>query len=173
MFDRVIWIMVFIIAISSEGIALFFQYVLDALPCKACVQVRIWMLAYIVIAIIGVLTSGRKTGMRFIAHILAMIPMLGIVERSWYLFRVENNTIISSCKWDIGYFSWTHLDELFPSIFAVQWGCTATPVLILGITMAECLLIMGLALTLLHICRLISLLGPGGFREYWIAKHRF
>lgn len=144
------WLGVIVLGLLLEGVALFYQYVLDEWPCQACIQVRIWVLFYIIAGIVGLIVY-RNDLLRKVIHVLAAIPMVGIVERAWYLYGVENGTIISSCHWDLGYFDWTQLHKLVPTIFGIEGGCGKTPELLFGITMAEGLLVLGVVFAIGHL----------------------
>ena len=47
------WSFLIVLGLSMEGTALYFQYVLGDGPCVLCIQVRIWVLAIILLAIFG------------------------------------------------------------------------------------------------------------------------
>ena len=156
------WLGVITLGLLLEGIALFYQYVLDEWPCMACIQVRVWVLFYIIAGIFGLIVY-RNDVLRKVAHVLAAIPMAGIVERAWYLYGVEKGTIISSCRWDLGYFDWTQLHKLVPTVFGIEGSCGKTPDLLFGITMAEGLLVVGVVFALGHLDLLaLDILGKRG-----------
>ena len=135
------WIALIILGVLMEGGALFYQHVLDELPCVMCIHVRIWVLAFSLVAIIALFLR-RIWHWQIIAHALITAIMVGLFERSYMLLGTERGFAIASCNMDLGVPDWFALDKWLPSVFKVWTSCGYTPVLLFGITMAEALIVI-------------------------------
>lgn len=144
------WILLITIGIASEGIALFYQYVLDFRPCVLCIHTRIGVLGFVIIAGLALLV--RRSGkLLVVAHVLTTLIMIGLVERSYQLLGTERGWVFGSCDFDLGLPEWLALQEWLPAVFKVWEACGYTPELFFGITMAEALLFMFASLALVSI----------------------
>lgn len=125
--------------------ALFYQYVLETLPCVLCIQIRLWFSLLVIIAFIGLITRHVK-----IANILANLSVTGIAvaltERSYQLLGTERGFVFGDCGFDPGLPSWLALDEWLPWLYRVETSCGYTPDIIFGITMAEMLMVLSVVL---------------------------
>lgn len=137
--SRVYWLLLLVLGIILEAVALFYQYKLDYYPCVLCIHVRVWVLAFILIAVVAVVVY-RSWPLRSLMHVATTLIMAILAERSWNLLGVERGTIEGSCSMESGLPGWLALDEWFPVVFKVWEPCGYTPELLLGITMAEALL---------------------------------
>ena len=135
------WAALILIGIALEGGALYYQYVLDEWPCVLCIHVRIWVAAFIILALLAILFTHSITVMR-IAHGLNVGIMVGFFERSWRLLAIERGWIFGDCDMNLGLPAWFALDQWLPSLFEVQTACGYTPLIAFGITMAESLIII-------------------------------
>ena len=144
-FGHPYWCLILVLGIILQVTALVYQYVLDYPPCVLCIQVRVALLALILIALLGLLIS-RWHWLNAIAHILAGITAVKLFEFSWQLLGTERGFIMDSCGFDPGLPEWLALDQWLPWVFEVQASCGYTPKLLYGITMAEALLAMSLTL---------------------------
>ena len=141
------WIFLIILGISSEALALFYQYVLDIRPCVLCIHTRIWLFGLIFAAVLGLLMR-HSNKLLVVAHALVALFMAGLLERSYQLLGTERGWIFGSCDFDLGLPEWLALQEWLPSVFKVWEACGYTPELFLGITVAEALLVMSATLML-------------------------
>ena len=119
--------------------ALYWQYALGEDPCQVCIQARLWVVA---IALIGslMLILPDTTGTRLGGLILLFISSMGLGERSYYLYEIENFRGDGSCQFTLGMPDWFAVDRWFPALFEVRNICSFTPEIALGISMAEFLL---------------------------------
>jgi disulfide bond formation protein DsbB len=141
------WSFLIILGVAMEGIALYFQHVKGLGPCVLCIQTRIWVLAIILLALLGLgLRALRWPGA--ITHLLMTGLFVGLLDRSWLLFGTERGFIFGDCNFDLGLPSWLALQDWFPAMFMVQEACGYTPELLFGITMAEALLALSSMLVL-------------------------
>jgi len=142
---RLYWILLIILGLSLEATALYYQYLLDEWPCVLCIHIRIWILAFIVLALVALLAgSNRWITPGF--HLINTAIMVGFVERSWQTLAVERGWVFGDCDMESGLPSWFALDKWFPAIFEVQTACGYTPLIIFNITMAEVLMVVSSSL---------------------------
>jgi len=139
-----IWIALITLGVTQEMVALTYQYAWDELPCVLCIHVRLWILGFILVSIVGLLA--RKSWLTTLAHTLNTLIFIGLFERSYMLLGTERGTVIASCNFDLGLPSWLAFDQWWPAVFEVQASCGYTPELLFGITMAEGLIVMSAGL---------------------------
>lgn len=143
--SRIYWLALILLGITQLIIALVYQYAWDELPCALCIHVRLWIACFILLAIAALFIRKHRvllTG----AHALNTLIMAGLFERSWILLGTERGTVIASCDFDLGLPGWLAVDKWWPAVFKVQALCGYTPELLLGITMAEGLVVVSAAL---------------------------
>jgi len=144
------WMALLLLGLSQEGIALYYQYVLNYEPCVLCIHVRIWMLGLIMIALLALWMRTHRW-LNLVAHLFVAGIMIGIFERAWRLMGIERGTIMGTCGFDSGLPSWFALDKWFPAMFEVRDLCGYTPTLFFNITMAESLLVFSAFMVLVAI----------------------
>lgn len=155
--SRWYWLVLLLLSISMECAALFFQYVLDYGPCVLCIHVRIWIFGLLFVSLLG-LSVRHNRGLLVIGHMLVIAIGAGMLERSWQLLGVERGTLEGTCGMDSGLPAWFALDSWFPVLFKVWEPCGYTPQLLFGVTMAEALLVMSIALVLISMAFVIATL---------------
>jgi disulfide bond formation protein DsbB len=134
------WLSLVIIGLAFEGVALFYQHVLEQQPCVLCIHVRIWVMALILVSL-AALWLRRYRVTNLLSHALILLIALGLLERSYQLLGTERGFTFSDCGFDLGMPSWFPIDAWFPPMFQVQTSCGYTPELLFGITMAEALIV--------------------------------
>ena len=142
------WLMLLVIGVAFECVALFYQYVLDELPCVLCIHVRIWVFALILVSL-SALWMRRHRLANLLSHVLTLVIALGLLERSYQLLGTERGFTFSDCGFDLGMPAWFAIDVWFPQLFKVQTSCGYTPELLFGITMAEALMVSSVLLLVL------------------------
>ena len=137
--SRWYWLALLLLGLSFLSVALYYQYVLETLPCVLCIQVRIWMLF---LAFVGLNTYilYNKWSSR-IAHVLTVVIAAALLDRSYQLLGTERGFLFGDCGFDLGLPSWFALDTWLPQLFRVESSCGYTPELVFGITMAEALIV--------------------------------
>jgi len=139
--SRILWLLFIGGCLFFEAFALYYQYVLDFPPCVVCIHVRILLTVLLLFAAFGLCLRQH-----FIARISSLLIMLTVcatlVERSWLLLGTERGFTMGSCSFDLGLPSWLALDQWAPLIFKVHTTCGYTPIIALGFSMAEILLVL-------------------------------
>ena len=119
--------------------ALYWQYALSEDPCQVCIHARLWVVA---IALIGavMLVRPHNTSTGLGGLVLLLVSGIGLGERSYYLYEIENFRGDGSCQFTLGMPEWFAVDRWFPALFEVRNICSYTPEIAFGISMAEALL---------------------------------
>ena len=143
--SKLYWILLITLGLSLEAAALYYQYVLDEWPCVLCIQIRVWISGFIVLAVLALLVGSSRWLTRGL-HLVNTVIMAGFVERSWQTLAVERGWVFGDCDMESGLPSWFALDKWFPAIFEVQTACGYTPLILFNITMAEVLLVVSSSL---------------------------
>ena len=68
--------------------ALYYQFVLEELPCVACIQIRLWVSLMIIVACAGLLLRHSEITNTMIHFIMLMISA-AMTERSYLLLGTE------------------------------------------------------------------------------------
>ncbi len=157
--QRRYWVALLLIGLSLEATALYYQYALDEWPCVLCIHIRIWIAAFVLISLLGVLVNRSIILLRTL-HLLSVVAMAGFLERSWQVLAVERGWVFGECDMELGMPAWFALDKWLPSVFEVQTSCGYTPLILFNITMAEVLLaISALLLIVTSIAAVYSWIG--------------
>lgn len=134
------WLMLVLLGMAFESVALFYQHVLDELPCVLCIHVRLLMLALILISLAAVFIR-KFQWLNATAHLLTVLVAALLLERSYQLLGTERGFTFGDCGMDLGLPSWLALESWFPAVFQVQTSCGYTPELLFGVSMAEALIV--------------------------------
>jgi len=136
-------------------IALYYQYVLGEEPCQVCIQARLWVFALLLVSMtLAALPKIRV--LRLSGNLLALACALGLGERAWFLYQLENGIGNGSCEFQLGMPDWFAIDQWFPSLFEVRNLCSFTPEMLFGLSMAEGLLLIAGLLGVFISCALVS-----------------
>lgn len=153
--SRLYWGGLALFGIALEAGALYFQYARGELPCVLCIHVRIWVLGFVLIALLAVFFTRSQAAMRLF-HALTTLVMLALVERSWQVLAVERGWSFGDCNMDLGMPAWFALDKWLPSIFEVQTSCGYSPYIVFKITVAETLLVFSVILVIISAALLVA-----------------
>ena len=137
------------LCIVLEVAALYYQYVLEYLPCVLCVHIRAWVLAIMLAAIVGFLLRNSRPGL-LVANLLTLTAAFGMVERAYMVLGTERGWVDGSCgDMQAGFPAWLALDKWLPSVFEALESCGLTPwVIPQWMSMAEALMLFSVALLL-------------------------
>jgi disulfide bond formation protein DsbB len=149
------WLALLLIGLSFEAVGLFYQYVLEEMPCVLCIQVRLWVMALIIVTLLA-LSQLRLRFKPVPVHLLTVVISGGLLERSYQLLGTERGFVLGDCGFDLGLPAWFTPDAWFPILFQVQTSCGYTPELLFGITMAEALIVVSAMLLLLSVAMAVA-----------------
>ena len=136
---RSLWWAMLILGSGMFVAALYWQYALGEDPCQVCIHARLWVVA---IALVGatMLVLPSNTGIGSGGLVLLLVSSIGLGERSYYLYEIENFRGDGSCQLTLGMPDWFAVDRWFPGLFEVRNICSYTPEIAFGISMAEALM---------------------------------
>ena len=158
--SRYYWLLYILGSTGLLAVALYYQHALDEQPCLMCIQVRLLISLLIVIAVAGLLFRSRKW-LHLLSNLSVILVAAALTERSYMLLGTERGFVFSDCSFDLGLPAWLALDQWFPWLYQVETTCGYTPELVLGITMAEALLVLSSGLVLLSVYALLASLLQG------------
>ncbi|MCH8530114.1 MAG: disulfide bond formation protein B [Saccharospirillum sp.] len=130
------WLAVIVVGVVLIAVALFYQHVLDEPPCVLCIHARIWTLAGVLAALVGIVVRRLWLG-RVLAQVAVVISVAGLLERSYRTLQVERGIYEGLCGFDAGFPGWLPLDQWFPNLFEVWTMCGYSPPFLFGMTMVE------------------------------------
>jgi len=142
------WGLAFMTGITFLGVALYYQHVLEELPCLICIQIRLWISLLIVVSFAGFVKPFNLAG-SVIANIFMLLIAIGLVDRSYQLLGTERGFVFGDCGFELGLPSWLAIEQWLPSVYRVETACGYTPELVFGITIAEALMVFSVCLLLL------------------------
>ena len=143
---RSLWWAMLILGGGMFAAALYWQYALGDDPCQVCIHARLWVVAITLIgAIMLVLPTNTGTGLGGL--VLLLVSSIGLGERSYFLYEIENFRGEGSCQFTLGMPDWFAVDRWFPALFEVRNICSYTPEIAFGISMAEALLSISILIT--------------------------
>ena len=145
------WLALIISGIGLLVTALFFQYVLEEMPCVVCIQIRLLISLLILVAIIGLFTIGNRV-MNILSHLSVVVIAVSFVERCYLLLGTEKGFIFADCGFSLGLPAWLAIEDWLPWLYRIETSCGYTPEIVFGITMAEALMLLSGSLLLLSIC---------------------
>ena len=137
------WLFLLVFCVALEVAALYYQYVLDYLPCVLCIHVRILLAGIALLSVVALAICRFRA-----AALILTIAVLGLwawmAERSYMLLGTERGWIMGECSMESGLPSWFALDKWFPALFHIHELCGYTPYVIGKISMAEVLMVISI-----------------------------
>ena len=149
--SRWYWAVVAALGFMLLAVALYYQYALGDEPCQVCIHARLWVVAFTLIALI-MLVIPQTSLVRVAGNVGVSIAGAGLFERARYLYRLENGIGDGSCQFQLGMPDWFAVDRWMPWLFEVRNLCSFTPEMLLGLSMAETLMGVGVGVCLVAIC---------------------
>ena len=153
--SRLYWGTISLFGFAMLGVALYYQYALGEEPCQVCIQARLWVVAIALAALLIMIYPSPKWS-QLTGHLLLAAASVGLGERAWTLYLLENGRGDSSCEFQLGMPEWFAVDRWFPDLFEVRTLCSYTPDIIWGISMAEGLLCVAAGLVCLSALSVLS-----------------
>jgi len=149
------WLAILVTGLSLDAVALYYQYGLDYYPCVLCIHVRIWVLGFVLVALLALFVRSFRY-LRTLMHGLTVVLSIGLLERAWMLLGIERGSVEGSCSFESGLPDWFALDQWFPALFKVWEACGYTPELLFGVTMAESLVLLGAVALLVSVTMTVA-----------------
>ena len=153
--SRSYWLAITAASLAMLIIALYYQYALGEEPCQVCIQARLWVFALLLVSMTTAALQENRH-FRLFGNILALACAVGLGERAWFLYQLENGIGNGSCEFQLGMPDWFAIDQWFPSLFEVRNLCSFTPEMPFGLSMAEGLLLIAGLLGIVISCALVS-----------------
>ena len=153
--SRSYWLSITAASLTMLVIALYYQYALGEEPCQVCIQARLWVFALLLLSM-AIATLPENRHLRLSGNLLALTCTVGLGERAWFLYQLENGIGNGSCEFQLGMPDWFAIDQWFPSLFEVRNLCSFTPEMLFGLSMAEGLLLISGLLSIVISCALLS-----------------
>jgi len=145
--SRRYWAGLALIGVAALAVALYYQYGVGDEPCQVCIHARLWVVALVLTgAVMCLLPLNRGT--QLVANLVVLVSGAGLGERAWYLYQLENGIGNGSCQFQLGMPDWFAVDQWFPWLFEVRNLCSFTPEMLLGLSMAESLMLFAIGLCL-------------------------
>lgn len=136
------WLLMLILTSALQISALFFQHVLNMLPCVLCIYQRTALYGVLLASIIGFL-SPRTWFVRFTAIGLWLYSAIMGVSFSWQHVRLQfYSSPLDSCDFFPEFYFKVKLDEIMPFIFKAQGNCSDKLGTILGLEMSQWMLVI-------------------------------
>ncbi len=156
--SRALWFGMLLLGLALEGVALYYQYVLDQLPCVLCIHVRMLLFVLVLISVLGLMFS-RVRRMSGILMLITAGIWAWMTERSYQLLGTERGWIIGECQMRSGLPDWLALEEWMPWLFRIHEPCGYTPFVFFRITMAEILIVLSLLMLFASVGLLLASAG--------------
>ena len=146
--SRMYWLGIAAGGVALLAIALYYQHALGDEPCQVCVHVRVWVAAFTLLALVMAAVPLNRW-LQLAGNVVLCVCGVGVAERAYYLYLIENGLGEGSCEFFLGYPNWFALDKWMPGVFEVRNLCGYTPEMFYGLTMAESLVLTGAGVGLL------------------------
>ena len=146
--SRRYWAGLALVGVAALAVALYYQYGVGDEPCQVCIHARLWVVALVLTgAVMCLLPLNRGT--QLVANMVVLVSAVGLGERAWYLYQLDNGIGNGSCQFQLGMPDWFAVDRWFPWLFEVRNLCSFTPEMLFGLTMAETLILFSVGLCLI------------------------
>ena len=150
------WLLLMLFAMGMLGMALFYQYVLGTLPCVLCVQIRAWVTAILLLAVLGLFLRHSRVGV-ILSNFLVLLASLAFAERAYVTLGTERGFVEGTCGMNPHFPAWLKLDDWLPAVYKPLESCGYTPWVIPDmLTMAEALMLVAVLLVLLMAVMLVT-----------------
>jgi disulfide bond formation protein DsbB len=153
--DKLFWIVLILLGVMLEGVAGFYQYLMEEPPCILCIHFRLLVILLILFALLGLLLRSTKGGLITTSSALLLV-FIGMLERSYQLLGTELGFIKGECAATLNFPDWIAVDKWMPSFFEPWTSCSYTPKLLFNITMAEALTVFSVLMVSFSIGMLVA-----------------
>lgn len=152
---KLFWISLILLGLALEGVAVYYQYVLNEPPCILCIHFRLLLVLLILFSLFGLFFRKNRAG-RLIVSGALFLTFAGMCERAYQLLGTEKGFVKGECAATLNFPEWIAVDKWMPSFFEPWTSCGYTPKLFFNITMAEALSVFSVVMLLLAIMMLIA-----------------
>ncbi|MDQ1363679.1 MAG: protein dithiol:quinone oxidoreductase, partial [Pseudomonadota bacterium] len=80
--SQLYWVLLLVLSLLLEGVALYFQHILNEWPCVLCIQVRLLLLALITLSVVALLVW-RFIRLHALMHFIAGCISVVMLDLSW------------------------------------------------------------------------------------------
>mgnify|MGYP006299422479 CR=1 FL=1 len=108
--SRVWWGIVLSAALIAEAVALWIQHGLGEPPCVLCIELRLWVAAFVLLGALGVCLPSRPS-VALVLHGLALPVALGMAWTAWLTWATEKGLVRGSCSPYLDLPSWFAVDR--------------------------------------------------------------
>lgn len=124
------WLLVCLTVLGMEATALFYQYVLEEMPCKLCVHVRAYLVLLLISGVFGIFWNKKERKCHLlgqaVAYLVGMIGVAGAWHSASQAVKIETS-LFATCSFDAGFPSWLALDKWMPWMFEPKALCGKGP----------------------------------------------
>jgi len=149
------WLSYIFGGITLMAIALYFQHVIEELPCLMCIQIRLLVSLVVIVSIAGLLTRHNRF-INMLTNLSVVLIVASMTERSYQLLGTERGFVFGDCGFNLGLPGWFAIEDWLPSLYRVETSCGYTPEILFGITMAEALMVISVLLLVVSSCVFVA-----------------
>lgn len=161
--ERTAWLLLFLSALFLELCALFFQHVMELLPCVMCIYERVAMMGILAAGMIGMIAP-QVTAIRWIGlstwGISTIWGLKLAIEHVSYQFPDPNQLFGSMCDIFVRFPSWAPLNQWFPWMFEASGDCSKIVWEFLNLSMPQWLVVILSAMLVVFLTVLVSQFVP-------------
>ncbi len=156
---RTAWLLLMLSALALEAYALFFQHVMELLPCVMCIYERVAMLGIFSAGLLGMLAP-QNAYVRWVALITwGTSTAWGLklaIEHVSYQFPDPNQLFGAMCDIFVRFPTWAPLNEWMPWMFEASGDCSKIAWQFLTLSMPQWLVIIMSAMLVVFFAVFIS-----------------
>lgn len=145
------WLFLIVSGCLLLSTALYYQHSLNELPCVVCIQIRLLISLLILISIIAMFVR-HNTLFNSLTHLFVVLIAVSFVERCYLLLGTEKGFVFADCGFSLGLPDWFAIEQWLPWLYRIETSCGYTPEILLGITMAEALMVLSVSLLIFSSC---------------------
>lgn len=139
---RPAWLALFGVVVIFELTALYFQYVMDLLPCVMCIYQRTAMLGIGAAALVGAIMPDNLL-CRWTAYGgWGYSAFTGLMLAREHVDMQVNPSPFHSCEYKPNFPSWLRLDEMLPGFFEATGDCSEVSWMWMGYSMSQWMVVI-------------------------------
>ncbi|MCK4834975.1 MAG: disulfide bond formation protein B, partial [Gammaproteobacteria bacterium] len=114
--SRIYWLSYIVGSVALLVAALYFQFVLEELPCLLCIQVRLLITLLLLVSVVG-LTTLKYRVINIMTHLATVLIAGGLAERSYQRLGTERGFVVGDCGFNLGLPAWVAIEEWLPWLY--------------------------------------------------------